>query len=482
MISTSLNEFRETTYLPYPGGTRRHPEATHRDSAAVPSLRTHQTGTAGGRAARNAVAPGGIIHDRRMPPKPYPYISCSVLYPKKQPGGGCTVSTCARRTRLKRGVSGAYRIYQGAVVDSIRIAIVGVGNCASSLLQGIEYYRRKSEKDAIGLMHWDLGGYRPSDIEVAAAFDIDARKVGKDVSEAIFAPPNCTTAFCPGMPKTGVAVRMGRVLDGFPGHMLNYREECRFMLAEEAEASREDVVRTLEDSGAEILLNYLPVGSEEAARFYADCALEAGVGLVNNMPVFIASDPAWAARFREHGLPIIGDDVKAQLGATITHRVLANLFRQRGVRLDRTYQLNTGGNTDFLNMLNRDRLASKRTSKTEAVQSVLEVPLDDDNIHIGPSDYVCWQKDNKVCFLRMEGRLFGDVPMQIELRLSVEDSPNSAGIVIDAIRCCRLALDRGIGGPLISPSAYFMKHPPVQVRDDDACRMIEEFIQGARDD
>jgi len=367
-------------------------------------------------------------------------------------------------------------------VDSIRIAIVGVGNCASSLLQGIEYYRGKSEKDAIGLMHWDLCGYLPSDIAVAAAFDIDARKVGKDVSEAIFAPPNCTTAFFPEMPRTGVAVRMGRVLDGVPGHMQGYREDCRFVLADEEEASREDVIRVLEDSGAEMLLNYLPVGSEEAARFYADCALEAGTGLINNMPVFIASDPAWAARFGERGLPVIGDDVKAQLGATITHRVLANLFRQRGVRLDRTYQLNTGGNTDFLNMLNRDRLASKRTSKTEAVQSVLEEPLDDDNIHIGPSDYVCWQKDNKVCFLRMEGRLFGDVPMHLDLRLSVEDSPNSAGIVIDAIRCCRLALDRGIGGPLISPSAYFMKHPPVQVRDDEAYRRIEEFIRGARRD
>ncbi|MCM2466798.1 inositol-3-phosphate synthase [Methanoculleus oceani] len=367
-------------------------------------------------------------------------------------------------------------------MDSIRIAIVGVGNCASSLLQGIEYYRGRSEEDATGLMHWDLGGYRPSDIEVAAAFDIDARKVGKDVSEAIFSPPNCTTTFCPEMPGTGVTVRMGRVLDGFPEHMRGYKEECRFVLADEEEASREDVVRALEDSGAEMLLNYLPVGSEEAARFYAGCALEAGVGLINNIPVFIASDPAWAARFRERGLPVIGDDVKAQLGATITHRVLASLFRQRGVRLDRTYQLNTGGNTDFLNMLNRDRLASKRTSKTEAVQSVLEEPLDDDDIHIGPSDYVCWQKDNKVCFLRMEGRLFGDVPMHIDLRLSVEDSPNSAGIVIDAVRCCRVALDRGIGGALISPSAYFMKHPPVQIRDDDAYRMTEEFIRGLRRD
>ena len=376
--------------------------------------------------------------------------------------------------------SAAYRIYWGTVVDSIKIAIVGVGNCASSLLQGIEYYRGKSEDDATGLMHWNLGGYLPSEIEVVAAFDIDVRKVGKDVSEAIFAPPNCTTAFCPGIPRTGVTVRMGRALDGFPTHMQDYSEEHRFVLADEEEASREDVVRELEESGAEMLLNYLPVGSEEAARFYAGCALEAGIGLVNNMPVFIASDPAWAARFREKGVPIIGDDVKAQFGATITHRVLADLFRQRGVKLDRTYQLNTGGNTDFLNMLNRDRLASKRASKTEAVQSVLEVPLDDDDIHIGPSDYVCWQKDNKVCFLRMEGRLFGDVPMHLDLRLSVEDSPNSAGIVIDAIRCCRLALDRGIGGVLTSPSAYFMKHPPVQVRDDDACRMTEEFIRDLR--
>ncbi|HQD25512.1 inositol-3-phosphate synthase [Methanoculleus thermophilus] len=367
-------------------------------------------------------------------------------------------------------------------MDSIRIAIVGVGNCASSLLQGIEYYRGKSEDVATGLMHWDLGGYLPSDIEVVAAFDIDARKVGKDLAEAIFAPPNCTTIFYPNMPRTGVTVQMGRVMDGFPEHMQEYPEECRFVLASEEEASREEVVRTLKESGAEMLLNYLPVGSDEAARFYAECALEAGVALINNMPVFIASDPAWAERFREKGLPIIGDDVKAQIGATITHRVLADLFRRRGVRLDRTYQLNTGGNTDFLNMLNRSRLASKRASKTEAVQSVLEEPLEDENIHIGPSDYVCWQKDNKVCFLRMEGRLFGDVPMHLDLRLSVEDSPNSAGIVIDAIRCCKLALDRGISGALISPSAYFMKHPPVQIRDDDAYRRTEEFIRGLRDE
>ncbi|HOB18616.1 MAG TPA: inositol-3-phosphate synthase [Candidatus Methanoculleus thermohydrogenotrophicum] len=366
-------------------------------------------------------------------------------------------------------------------MDSIRIAIVGVGNCASSLIQGIEYYRGKDETGVAGLMHWDLCGYRPSDIKVVAAFDIDKRKVGKDVSKAIFSPPNCTTVFCPDVPETGVTVRMGRVLDGLPEHMQSYREDFRFVLADEEEPSARDIIQTLKDSGAEMLLNYLPVGSEEAARFYAGCALEAGIGFINNMPVFIASDPGWAERFKAKGLPVIGDDIKAQLGATITHRVLADLFQQRGVRLDRTYQLNTGGNTDFLNMLNQNRLASKRESKTKAVQSVLDQPLDDDNIHIGPSDYVCWQKDNKVCFLRMEGRLFGDVPMYLDLRLSVEDSPNSAGIVIDAIRCCRVALDRGIGGVLLSPSAYFMKHPPVQVRDDDARRMTEEFIQGVRE-
>ncbi len=386
-----------------------------------------------------------------------------------------------RRSFPERVVPTFVLFNRRTVVDSIKIAIVGVGNCACSLLQGIAYYRGKDEQNAIGLMHRDLGGYLPSDIEVAAAFDIDARKVGRDVSEAIFSPPNCTTVFCPDVPKTGVAVRMGRILDGFPEHMRGYPEEHRFVPADAAEASREDVVRALKDSGAEMLLNYLPVGSEEAARFYAGCALEAGIGFINNMPVFIASDPAWAEKFRKRGLPVIGDDVKAQLGATITHRVLADLFQRRGVKLDRTYQLNTGGNTDFLNMLNRSRLASKKESKTEAVQSILDERLDDDDIHIGPSDYVCWQKDNKVCFLRMEGRLFGDVPMNLDLRLSVEDSPNSAGIVIDAVRCCRLALDRGVGGVLTSPSAYFMKHPPLQVKDDDAARMTEEFIRGVRD-
>ena len=364
-------------------------------------------------------------------------------------------------------------------MEPIRIAIVGVGNCASSLIQGIHYYRHKSPEDAIGLMHWEIGSYRPGDIQVVAAFDIDARKVGKDVAEAIFSPPNCTTVFCKDIPSTGAIVRMGRVLDGVSEHMKDYPAHRTFVVADEPEATKEEIVRVLKDSGAEMLLNYLPVGSEEATRFYAECALEAGVGFINCMPVFIASDPAWAEKFKTRGLPIIGDDIKAQLGATITHRALMQLFARRGVRVDRTYQLNTGGNTDFLNMLNRARLASKKTSKTEAVQSVAARRLDEENIHVGPSDYVPWQNDNKVCFIRMEGRIFGDVPMNLELRLSVEDSPNSAGVAIDAIRCCKLALDRGEAGVLEGPSAFFMKHPPKQYTDEEAWRMTEEFIARA---
>ncbi len=363
-------------------------------------------------------------------------------------------------------------------MNKIKIAIAGVGNCASSLIQGIYYYKDKDEKDAIGLMHWDIGGCKPYDIEVVAAFDIDKRKVGQDVTRAIFALPNCTTVFCNDVSKTGTTVRMGRILDGFSDHMQEYDDKYTFVIADEPEPDKEEIVRILRDSGTEILLNYLPVGSEEAVRFYAECALEAGVAFINNMPVFIASEPAWAKRFDEKNLPIIGDDIKAQLGATITHRTLTDLFRKRGVKLERTYQLNTGGNTDFLNMLNNDRLKSKKKSKTEAVQSVMGSRLDDENIHVGPSDYVPWQKDNKVCFIRMEGKLFGDVPMNLELRLSVEDSPNSAGVAIDAIRCCKLALDRGEGGILYPPSAYFMKHPPRQYSDDEAYRMTEEYIKG----
>jgi myo-inositol-1-phosphate synthase len=363
-------------------------------------------------------------------------------------------------------------------MNSIKIAVVGVGNCVSSLVQGIHYYRNKHYGDAIGLMHWEIGGYKPSDIEVVAAFDIDRRKVGRDVSEAIFAEPNCTTVFCQDVPPTGVKVHMGHILDGYSEHMGNYNEKYTFVLADEPEPSEEEVVSVLKESGVEVLLNYLPVGGEDATRFYAGCALKADAAFINNIPVFIASDPTWALRFKEKNLPIIGDDIKAQFGATITHRILTDLFKKRGVKLERTYQLNTGGNTDFLNMLNRARLASKKESKTEAVQSVAEHRLDDENIHIGPSDYVPWLKDNKLCFIRMEGKLFGDVPMNLELRLSVEDSPNSAGVAIDAVRCCKLSLDRGEGGVLHSPSAYFMKHPPVQYTDDEAYHMTEAFING----
>lgn len=368
-------------------------------------------------------------------------------------------------------------------MSKIEIAIAGVGNCASSLMQGIEYYRSKEDKDHTGLMHYQLGGYRPQDIEVVAAFDIDKRKVGKDISEAIFQLPNCTKDIYREVPKKGVTVKMGKINDGLAGHMKNYEEKYTFIPSDEKELDKGEIVSILKESGADMLLNYLPVGSENGAKFYAECALEAEIGLINNMPVFIASDPDWARRFEEKNLPVIGDDIKSQLGATIVHRVLSDIFRKRGVKLERTYQLNTGGNTDFLNMLDQGRLKSKRESKTESVQSQLfDNRLNDENIHIGPSDWVAWQKDNKVCFIRMEGKLFGDIPMNLELRLSVEDSPNSAGVVIDAIRCCKIALDRGKGGILYSPSSYFMKHPPRQFTDSEAYKRTEEFISGARED
>jgi len=360
----------------------------------------------------------------------------------------------------------------------IRVALVGIGNCASALIQGIHYYGEKSESNAIGLMHWEIGGYRPQDIEVVAAFDIDKRKVGFDVSEAVFALPNCTRVFFPHLPKSGVTVQMGKVLDGLSEHMLTHDQDYSFLPSSEAEPDLNQVVDQLRQSGTEILLNYLPAGSEEATRFYAEAALQAGVAFINNIPVFIASDEEWARRFKEKKVPIIGDDIKSQLGATIIHRALAELFGKRGVKIARSYQLNTGGNTDFLNMTNHGRLATKRISKTEAVQSAAAKRLPDRDIHIGPSDYVSWQKDNKVCFLRMEGQIFGDIPINLEMRLSVEDSPNSAGIAIDTIRCCKLALDRGIGGVLEGPSAYFSKHPPRQYPDMDAYRMTEEFIRG----
>ncbi|HEV7734037.1 MAG TPA: inositol-3-phosphate synthase [Candidatus Binatia bacterium] len=360
----------------------------------------------------------------------------------------------------------------------IPVGIVGVGNCASSLLQGIEFYR-SADRDAavehIGLMHAVLGGYRPDDIEVVCAFDVDQRKVGASLDVAALALPNNTRPLFPKLPRSSVVVDMGPVLDGVAEHMLDYPEEERFVVAERRAVDVADVLRR---SGAQILISYLPVGSQQATEHYAQACLDAGVGFVNCIPAFIASDPQWAAEFERRGIPIVGDDVKSQLGATIVHRMLAQLFADRGVVLDRTYQLNVGGNTDFLNMLNHERTGSKRISKTEAVQSVLPQRLPRQQIHIGPSDYVAWQKDNKICFLRMEGRGFGNAPIEIEMRLSVQDSPNSAGVVIDAIRCCRLARDRGIGGPLYSVSSYLMKHPPRQVTDDQARDDVERFIRG----
>jgi myo-inositol-1-phosphate synthase len=360
-------------------------------------------------------------------------------------------------------------------MNKIKVALVGVGNCASSLVQGRYFY--VGGRSPQGLMHDRIGGYAISDIEFVLAIDTDARKVGKDLGEAIFSAPNCTTVFQKDVPATGVTVRMGKVLDGMAPHMEGAGERG-FVRSTEAEASEDDIVAALNETGAEVLVNFLPVGSEEATRFYMECALKAGVAVVNCMPVFIASDPQWERRFRKKNLPIIGDDIKAQLGATIVHRVLSSLFRTRGVTLDRTYQLNTGGNTDFMNMLDRGRLASKKESKTEAVQSTLADRLGEDDIHIGPSDYIPWLNDNKLCFLRIEGGLFGDVPMNLELRLSVEDSPNSAAVVVDAIRCCKVALERGIGGVLVGPSSFFCKHPPQQFSDDVAAQLTDEFIAG----
>lgn len=362
-------------------------------------------------------------------------------------------------------------------MEKIKVAIIGVGNCASSLIQGIHHYKKKHSGDCIGLMHWRIGQYEPGDIEVVAAFDIDSRKVNKDISDAIFADPNCTKSFNKEIPPSGVIVTMGKILDGISEHMKEYEDRHTFSPAKFSEPDMDDIVQILKHQQAQVLLNYLPVGSESATRFYTECALEANVAFINNMPSFIASDPDWANRFKQKGLPLIGDDIKSQIGATIIHRVLVDLFKKRGVKLEHTYQLNTGGNTDFLNMLNKSRLKSKKESKTEAVQSIMAHRLNDEDIHIGPSDYIPWQKDNKICFLRIEGRIFGDVPMNLELRLSVEDAPNSAGVTIDAIRCVKLALDAGLGGVLLAPSSFFCKHPPMQYTDDEAYSLTEEFIK-----
>ncbi|HEX2135701.1 MAG TPA: inositol-3-phosphate synthase [Microvirga sp.] len=357
--------------------------------------------------------------------------------------------------------------------SKVRVGIVGVGNCASSFMQGLSYYRdAKGNEPAPGLMNVELGGYHVGDVQVSAAFDVNAAKVGRDVADAIFARPNNTQRFS-AVPQSGIRVHRGPTLDGLGKYL---RDEI-----EESEEDEADVVDVLKRSGTDVLVSYLPVGSQRATEFYAEKALEAGCAFVNCIPVFIASDPGWRRRFEERRLPIVGDDIKSQVGATIVHRVLANLFRERGVRLDRTYQLNFGGNTDFRNMLERERLESKKISKTQAVASQLDIPLAAEDIHVGPSDHVPWLTDRKWAYIRMEGTTFGGVPLNLELKLEVWDSPNSAGIVIDAVRCAKLGLDRRIGGALVGPSSYFMKSPPQQFTDSEARERTIRFIDGDRE-
>ncbi len=354
-------------------------------------------------------------------------------------------------------------------MGKVRVAIIGVGNCASSFVQGVHYYRNASKDDFIpGLMHVNLGGYHISDIEFSAAIDIDKNKVGKDISEAIFTAPNNTYKFT-SVPKTGVTVQRGMTHDGLGKYLSE--------IIEKAPGDTVDIVKLLKETKTDVVVNYLPVGSEEATKWYVEQILDAGCGLVNCIPVFIAREPYWQERFKKKKLPVIGDDIKSQVGATIVHRVLTRLFRERGVKLERTSQLNVGGNTDFLNMLERSRLESKKISKTNAVISQLDYDIGKDNCHIGPSDYVAWLQDRKWAYIRMEGRTFGDVPLNIELKLEVWDSPNSAGVVIDAVRCCKLALDNGLSGAMEAPASYFKKSPPIQFYDDDARRLTEEFIE-----
>ncbi|MCX7911603.1 MAG: inositol-3-phosphate synthase [Dehalococcoidales bacterium] len=353
-------------------------------------------------------------------------------------------------------------------MGKINVAIIGVGNCASSLVQGVYYYQNAKEDEFVpGLMHVNLGGYHIRDINFVAAFDIDKNKVGKDLAEAIFTKPNNTYKFCD-VPHTGVTVARGMTHDGLGKYLSQ--------IIQKAPGSTADIVGILKETKTDVVINYLPVGAEEATKWYVEQVLDAGCGFVNCIPVFIAREKYWQKRFEDRGLPVIGDDIKSQVGATITHRVLTRLFRDRGVKLERTYQLNFGGNTDFLNMLERERLESKKISKTSAVTSQLDYQLPPEDIHVGPSDYVPWLLDRKFCHIRMEGRTFGDVPLLLEVKMEVWDSPNSAGVVIDAIRCCKLALDRGLKGALLAPSAYFMKSPPVQYTDDEARKMVEEFI------
>jgi len=355
-------------------------------------------------------------------------------------------------------------------MGKINVAIIGVGNCASSLVQGIHYYKDAKEDDFVpGLMHVNLGDYHIADINLVAAFDIDKNKVGKDLAEAIFIKPNNTIKFCD-VPKIGIRVERGMTHDGLGNYLSK--------IITKAPGPTANIVDILKKTETDVVINYLPVGSEEATKWYVEQVIAAGCGFINCIPVFIARETYWQNRFAERGLPVIGDDIKSQVGATITHRVLTRLFRDRGVKLERTYQLNFGGNTDFYNMLERDRLESKRISKTNAVTSQLDYALDPNNIYVGPSDYVPWLVDRKFCYLKMEGRTFGDVPLNIELKMEVWDSPNSAGVVIDAIRCCKLALDRGLSGTIIGPSAYFMKSPPIQYSDGEARIKTEAFIVG----
>jgi myo-inositol-1-phosphate synthase len=355
-------------------------------------------------------------------------------------------------------------------MGSVRVAIVGVGNCASSLVQGVEYYRNADPNERVpGLMHVNFGGYHVSDVEFVAAFDVDAKKVGRDLAEAIVASENNTIKICD-VPPTGVLVQRGPTYDGLGKY---YRETV-----DESDETPVDVVQALREARADVVVSYLPVGSEQADKFYAQAAIDAGCGFVNALPVFIASDPQWAAKFEEAGLPIVGDDIKSQVGATIIHRSLAKLFEDRGVELQRTYQLNFGGNMDFMNMLERERLVSKKISKTQSVTSQIPHEMEKANVHIGPSDHVPWLLDRKWAHIRLEGRAFGDVPLNVDLKLEVWDSPNSAGIIIDALRACKIAMDRKIGGPIISASSYFMKSPPVQYADPDARDSVEKFIRG----
>ena len=355
-------------------------------------------------------------------------------------------------------------------MGTINVAIIGVGNCASSLVQGVHYYKDAKEDEFVpGLMHVNLGGYHISDINFVAAFDIDKNKVGKDLAQAIFTKPNNTIKFCD-VPKTGIRVERGMTHDGLGKYLSQ--------IITKAPGPTANIVDILKKTATDVVINYLPVGSEEATKWYVEQVLTAGCGFINCIPVFIAREPYWQNRFAEHRLPLIGDDIKSQVGATITHRLLTKLFRDRGVKLERTYQLNFGGNTDFYNMLERERLESKKISKTNAITSQLDYVLDPDNIHVGPSDYVPWLADRKFCYLKMEGRTFGDVPLNLELKMEVWDSPNSAGVVIDAIRCCKLALDRGLSGTIVGPSAYFMKSPPIQYSDEEARVKTEAFIAG----